>query len=144
MKINYWKGPKQFQDKSKQSRLGRSKRNFQFDEYLITSIYIRESIEMEILADLFEVSQSHVSCIITTWINVLYEVFKRWLKHPTAETVRRSLPENYPSKYRDARTILDCTEFFTVKPRNCTAQATAYSNYNHPITLKLLVGITPT
>ncbi len=108
----------------------------------MTLIYIREAIEIEILVDLFEL-QSHVSCIITTWINVLYEVFKRWLKYPTAEIVR-SLPENCPSKYRDTRIILDCTEFFTVEPINCTAQATTYSNYNHPNTLKLLVGITPT
>lgn len=69
---------------------------------------------------------------------------KTQLKYPSAETVKKNLPENYPSKYRDTRVILDCTEFFTVKPRNCTAQAVTYSNYKHHNTIKLLVGITPT
>lgn len=92
----------------------------------------------------FGVSQSYISSVITTWINVLYEIFKRRLKYPSAETVRSNLPENYPIEYRDTRVILDCTEFFTVKPRNCSAQAATYSNYKHHITVKLLVGITPT
>ncbi|KAG0721707.1 hypothetical protein GWK47_045893 [Chionoecetes opilio] len=137
VKINYWKGPKQFNKKSKQSSRGKSKRSSVFDEFLITVIYIREAMEMEVLADLFGVSQSHVSCVITTWINILYDIFKRWLKYPTAENVRKNLPENYPSKYSDTRVILDCTEFFTVKPKNCTAQAATYSNYKHHNTVKL-------
>lgn len=142
--IKYWKGPRKCNKNSKRSRPSRNKKGKEFNEYLMTLIYIREVMEMEVLADLFGVSQSHVSCIITTCINVLYKVFRKQLKYSSAETVKRNLPENYPSKYRDTRIILDCTEFFTVKPRNCTAQAVIYSSYKHHNTVKLLVGITPT
>lgn len=143
-KINYWNGPKHFSKKVNQGRRGRPKTNSQFDEYLITLIYIRQGIRRNLLADLFGVSESYVGCVITTWINVLHTVFKRWLKWPTQETVRKNLPENYPAKYSDTRIILDCTEFFTVKPGNCTAQAATYSTYKHHNTAKALVGITPT
>lgn len=135
--INYWKGPKQCKNNSQPSRQRRNKKGREFNEYLMTLIYIREAMEKEVLADLFGVSLSHVSCVITTWINVLYEVFRKQLKYPSAETVKKNLPEHYPSKYRDTRIILDCTEFFTVRPRNCTAQAVTYSTYKHHNTLKL-------
>ena len=66
---------------------------------------------MEVLDDLFRVNQSHVSCVITTWKNILYEILKKLLKYPTAETVRKVLPENYLSKYSNTRIILDYKVF---------------------------------
>ena len=54
------------------------------------------------------------------------------------------MPKDFPAQYSDTRTILDCTEIFTVKPTNPSAQAATYSQYKHHNTLKVLVGITPT
>ena len=144
VKINYWKGPGQFKEETGQSRRGRSKQKSDFDEYLITLIYIRKALGMDVLAELFGVSKTYVSYVVTTWINILYDIFHGQLKYPPAETVRKNLPETYPSKYSDTRIILDCTEFFTAKPKNCTAQAATYSSYKNHNTVKLLVGITPT
>lgn len=143
-KIFYWKGPKNCSNIAKHGRKGRCKAYSQFDEYLMTLIYIRKGLEIGTLADLFGVNKSYVSCATTTWINLLYKCLKRQLKWPSAETVRKYLPEDYPSQYCNTRTILDCTELFTVRPGNCTAQAATYSTYKHDNTVKILVGITPT
>lgn len=79
-----------------------------------------------------------------TWINVLYEILQPWLLWPSAQQVRDNLPAWYPAKYADTRVILDCTEIFIDKPKNCSAQAMTYSLYKHHNTAKVLVGITPT
>ncbi len=82
-------------------------------------------------------------CITTTWINVLFEVVKNWLIWPSAQEVQSSLPKSYPAKYGDARVILDCTEFHHVKPRNCTAEVSTYSQNKHQNAVKVMTGITP-
>ncbi len=67
-----------------------------------------------------------------------------WLIWPTVVQVHASLPKDFPEQYSDTRTILDCTEMFTVKPTNPSSQAATYSQYKHHNTLKVLIGISPT
>ncbi|RUM28700.1 MAG: hypothetical protein DSY42_07915 [Aquifex sp.] len=98
---------------------------------------------IRILADWFGISKSSVTCIINTWINLLYQILKDWLIWPSADQVKSTLPANFPPKYADTRIILDCTEFSLVKPKNCSAQASTYSQYKHQNTVKVLIGITP-
>ncbi len=143
--IKYWRGAKKTLklDKNKSNK-GRKPKTSKFDEYLITLIHIRTGMQIPMLSDILGLSQSVVSNILVTWINVLFQVFKKLLKWPSAEIVRKNLPKNYPQEYRDTRTILDCTEFFTVKPKNTSAQAATYSQYKHHNTVKVLIGITPT
>lgn len=145
--INYWRGPNSVNDENKPPGNTKSTANRKlslFQEYLMTLVYIRTGYDVNMLADLLEVPQSVASTIIITWINILYLVLKDWLIWPTAAQVRASLPENFPEQYSDTRTILDCTEMFTVKPTNPSTQAATYSQYKHHNTLKVLIGITPT
>ncbi len=110
----------------------------------MTPVYIRRGYDVNVLADLFEVSHSVASSIITTRINILYLVLKDWLLWPTAAQVRASLPKDFPGQYSDTRAILDYTEMFTVRPTNPSSQAATYSQYKHHNTLNVLIGITPT
>lgn len=96
---------------------GRSKIIDHFDEYLITLVYIREGMTMRFWAHWFGVSKSSVTCIINTWINLLFTKLKCWLKWPSANEVKNELPKSYPVEYGDTRIILDCTEFFLVKQK---------------------------
>lgn len=115
-----------------------------FSEYLIVLVYLKQGLPTKLLGDMFGVSRTSVTSITHTWINVLYQVLKHWLVWPSAEQVKTNLPSTYPAKYADTRVILDCTEIFHVKPRNCSAQASTYSQYKHHNTVKVLIGITPT
>lgn len=143
--INYWRGPnKNIESKSKQKTCGRSLKITKFDQYLMTIIHIRQGASLSWLSPLFNLSESSASVTIITWVDVLYRVFKNWLIWPSADQVKKHLPTSYPEQYRDTRVILDCTEFYTVKPSNCSAQAATYSLYKHHNTVKALIGITPT
>ena len=129
--------------KNKKTPAHTTRKLSQLHEYLMTLVYIRTGFDFSILADLFEVVKSVASSIIITWINVLYSVLKDWLIWPTAAQVHASLPKDFPEQYSDTRTILECTEMFTVKPTNPSAQTATYSQYKHHSTLRVLVGITP-
>lgn len=97
---------------------------------------------MRILADWFGISKSSVTCIINTQINLLYQILKDQLIWPSADQVKSTLPASFSPKYADTKIILDCTEFSLVKPKNCFAQASTYSQYKHQNTIKVLIGIT--
>ncbi|XP_063857624.1 uncharacterized protein LOC135099123 [Scylla paramamosain] len=145
--IHYWRGPNSVKNENTPPGItkGHTKRKLsRLHEYLMTLVHIRTGFDLSTLADLWEVAQSVASSIIITWINILYLVLKDWLIWPTAAQVRASLPKDFPEEYSDTRTILDCTEIFTVKPANPSAQAATYSQYKHHNTLKVLTGITPT
>lgn len=98
---------------------------------------------MNILANWFGMACSTVTTIKTTWVNLLYQVFRKYLVWPSAEQSKKTLPDTYPSKYADTRVILDCIEFFINKPQNCSGQAATYSQYKHHNTVKVLIGISP-
>ena len=145
--ISYWKRARCSQDENTPPRSVRSQRKRElshFEEYVMTLVFIRLGYDYHVLGDFFDVSKSVVSSVIITWINILYAVLADWIKWPSAEQVRTSLPKDFPTEYADTRTILDCTEFFTVRPSNLSAMASTYSMYKHHNTLKVLLGITPT
>lgn len=143
-KINYWRGSKKAQNKKANPHPGgRSRATTWFDEYLLTLVYLREGLSMNILGSWFAVSLSNVSSIISTWVNLMFQILKKYLVWPSTEQVKSSLPSSYPAEYADTRVILDCAEFFLRKPKNCSSQAATYSQYKHHNTVKVLIGITP-
>ncbi len=144
--MKYWQGSRRTVGlkKGREGLGGPKPKHCKFDEYLMTLIHIKEEFDQHFLADLFGLSKSYVSKIFISWMNVLYGVMKIYLKWPSAETVRRKLPENYPKKYKDTRIILDCAELYTMRPTNCSAQAATYSLYKHHNTVQFMVGLTPT
>ncbi|XP_078364336.1 uncharacterized protein LOC144648737 [Oculina patagonica] len=95
------------------------------------------------LADIFSISQSSVSKIFTTWINLLYHVFKEILIiWPSKAQILKHMPKSF-SKYPRTRVIIDCTEFFIEKSTQPSAQKITWSDYKSHNTFKLLVGISP-
>lgn len=147
-KINYWYGKSHFErqqagDPSRAKLEPRTRKLSRFQEYLMTFVNLRVGSPHFVLADMFGVSEALVSRITITWINVLYSVFRKWLKWPDESVIKQHLPMDFPAKYDDTRTILDCTEFFVVRPKNTQAQISTYSSYKHHNTAKLLIGISP-
>ncbi len=146
--IYYWQGSKSINDRVsskpalKPQRPKKELTNFQ--EYLLTLVYIRQGFEMSVLADFFQISSSWVCSILKTWINILATVLKELLIYPSAAQVRAWLPPDYPHEYSATRVILDCTEFYITTPGNTSSQAATFSNYKHHNTVKALIGVTPT
>ena len=53
------------------------------------------------------------------------------------------MPECFKETYPNTKVIIDCTELFCQKPSSLTIQSSLFSQYNHYITYKSLVGISP-
>ncbi|XP_062621134.1 uncharacterized protein LOC134282753 [Saccostrea cucullata] len=65
------------------------------------------------------------------------------IKWPSSATVKKHMPLSFQLKYPNTTSIIDCTEIFIQKPKNCSAQASTWSNYKSHNTLKALVAIQP-
>lgn len=87
---------------------------------------------------LFSISKSSVSKIFTTWITILYHVFKEVLiTWPSKELVKRHLLKFF-FKYPRTLVIIDCTELKIEKPVAHSSQKVTWSDYKSHSTFKLL------
>lgn len=143
--INYWKGSKGNEFCKSTSNSQRKKKELtNFEECLLSLVYIRQGIDLSVLADWFEISKSWAGSVVKSWINILATILNELLIYPSAAVVRSHLPPDYPPEYSDTRIILDCTEFFITTPGNTSSQAATFSTYKHHNTVKALIGVTPT
>ncbi|XP_015770372.1 PREDICTED: uncharacterized protein LOC107348807 [Acropora digitifera] len=113
------------------------------EEFVMTLVRLRLGLMGRNLADIFSVSPSQVSRIVTTWVCFLSATFKETLLlWPSKEEVRKNLPRSF-KRYPNTRIIIDCTEMFIEKPTSPYAQRATWSDYKEHNTIKALVGITP-
>jgi len=112
------------------------------DELLLVLTSLRVGMLEQDLAVRFEqLSQSHVSTTITTWINAMYHRFKEIDIRPTREQSRGNLPEKVKEFCPTLRCIIDATEIYIEQPKNPEAQQLTFSTYKNHNTLKSLIGI---
>ena len=112
------------------------------DEFFLFMIHLALGLKQKDLAHRFQVHQTTVSRIITTWANFLYQVLgsvRIWLPK---EQVRAYLPEEFES-FRDTQVILDCTELRCQTPSSLLLQSEVFSNYKSHCTFKALIGMAP-
>ncbi|XP_078367675.1 uncharacterized protein LOC144651608 [Oculina patagonica] len=111
------------------------------DELLLVLTRLRVGMLEQDLAVRFEMSQSHVSRIITTWVNAMYHRFKEIDIWPTREQSIGNLPEKVKEFCLTLRCIIDATEIYIEQPKNPEAQQLTFSTYKNHNTLKSLIGI---
>lgn len=104
--VQYWRGKKNTLERRKDPRGAKPKLS-KFDEYLMTLIHAKERLQIQWLSDLFGLGHSSVSNILITWINLLHQVFTKYLRDLSPETVHMHLPESYPLQSKDTKVILD-------------------------------------
>ena len=96
-------------------------------------VRLRLGLLQEQISDIFCISQPSVSKIFTTWITLLYHVFKlvlvRW---PSNQLIKKYLPKCF-SKYPRTRDIIDCTEIKVEKPSAPSSQKVTWSDYKATI-----------
>jgi hypothetical protein len=65
----------------------------------------------------------------------------RFLVHlPDRETIQRTLPSVFKSKFPKLTSIVDCFEIFIDRPKNLHARAKVYSNYKKHSTVKVFIA----
>ena len=113
------------------------------EELFITLCRLRQGFPEEHLAHLYGVSQTTISRIIITWVNLLYLRLKDVPMWPSREMVNKHMPEQFKEKYPSTRIIIDCTEVKCQMPCSLRLNSELFSSYKNHTTLKALVGITP-
>ena len=147
--LQYWTGqdsvnPSKFNTDPSVNKTGPARKLSQFHEFILTLVRMRLALLTFTLADIFGVSESRISQIVTTWVNFMHIVFGPMLKWPSSAVIRKFLPRSFKQTFSKVVSIIDCTEFFIAKPRSPTAQSLTYSSYKHHNTFKALIGISPT
>jgi hypothetical protein len=146
-KINYWRGPdsagqKRWQQKN-QNKPGVKRKLSLFQEYIMTLVRLRLGLDTYFLGLLFGVSQTRVSQVFSTWINILHQVMSPLIKWPSKLKIQKYMPLCFKLKYPHTRVIIDCTELYVQRAKNPTAQSSTWSNYKSHNTYKALVCISP-
>lgn len=113
------------------------------EELFITLVRLRKGLPEKVIADLFDLSEGHVSKILNTWIIFLYDRLRYLPIWPSREHVDKTMPESFKEKYSDTRIIIDCTEIFIEQPSAAVCQRETFSSYKHHNTAKGLLGISP-
>lgn len=105
---------------------------------------LRLNLLQEDLGFRFGVNQSTISRICDRWIPVMAQCFCAFIVCPDRETLRKTMPECFISKFgRSVVGIIDCFEIFVNVPSGLEARAQTWSSYKHHNTVKVLVCITP-
>ena len=110
----------------------------------MTLMKLKLGVINQLSADMFGVSLSVVSQILSTWIKFLADVLSPLIFWPSKDMVRDTLPKTLQgTKYKNLRCTIDCTEVFIEIPRHLATQAITWSDYKHHNTVNFLVGIAP-
>ena len=146
-KLNYWDGEKQSMGEKTfltedRNKPGRKRTLRPVDEFLLVMMRLRLGLLQEHLGDIFKISTSTVSRTLNTWINFMFDHCKGLVPYPSPDQIKFNIPRAF-HEFPNCQIIIDCTEFFTEKPSNLSAQWKTWSEYKHHNTLKLLVGVTP-
>lgn len=114
------------------------------NQLVITLMKLRQAFPNKDIAYRFQISESTVSVIVTTWIQFLFKQTAglRQQMFPSQELIKQHLPSCF-SSFKNVRVIIDCFEIRAQSPRNFAEQGNMYSSYKHNTTLKCLVAISP-
>ncbi|XP_006818135.1 uncharacterized protein LOC102802862 [Saccoglossus kowalevskii] len=142
-KLSLWSRPMKHNEKSPGP-----KRKFEpINELFLTLVRLRLGLLHSDLAYRFQISKGKVSSIVITWVHVSS------IQHtdsdsdsdsmfPSRDILKKSLPKCF-KKYKNVRSIIDCTEIFVQTATNFQQQGNLYSSYKSHPTFKALVGIAP-
>ena len=105
---------------------------------------LRLSLPVQVIADMFLVSQSTASRIFLKVIDVMYTRLNPLIIWPDRKNLQETMPREFQQYFRKKVTvIIDCFELFIETPSNLKARTQTFSSYKHHNTIKYSRGITP-
>ena len=140
-RMRHWRGCEMFsKSRAPTNKSTRMAKLTPEEELFMVFVRLRVGLTVTDLSLRFGISESSVSKIFTSWINLLYFHLKDLCEMPESETDGKARQfSNFPY----LKVIIDCTEIFTQKPSCLQANKEIYSNYKGHTTFKFLVGIDP-
>ncbi|XP_058629590.1 uncharacterized protein LOC131539210 [Onychostoma macrolepis] len=112
------------------------------DEFFLFMVHLSVGLTQRDLAHRFDIHQSTVSRIITTWANFLYTVLGSVRIWMSKEVVKAHMPKEFQD-YPDTQVVIDCTELRCQTPSSLLLQSEVFSSYKSHCTFKGLIGMAP-
>ncbi|KAI7800509.1 uncharacterized protein LOC130565305 [Triplophysa rosa] len=112
------------------------------DEFFLFMVYLSLGLEQRDLAHRFNVHESTVSRIITTWANFLYTILGSVRIWMSEEAVKAHLPIEFQDN-PDTQVVMDCTELRCQTQTSLLLQSEVFSAYTSHCTFKGLIGMAP-
>lgn len=112
------------------------------DEFFLFMVHLSVGLKQQDLAHRFNIHQSTVSRIITTWANFLYTILGSVRIWMSEEEVKAHLPNEFQD-YPDTQVVIDCTELRCQTPSSLLLQSEVFSTYKSHCTFKGLIGMAP-
>ncbi|XP_049528033.1 uncharacterized protein LOC125947407 [Dermacentor silvarum] len=130
------------QQNEQQQQIEKDRQLSKREELFMVLYRLRTGVCAREVARLFGISQSSLSRIFCSWINILDKELYALTRMPSLAEVQRHMPEAF-SDFPNTRVVLDCTEVRIQKSSKLKAQRQTFSTYKHFNTFKALVGVTP-
>ena len=105
------------------------------EQLFLTLVRLRLGLFEFDLANRFGISQSSVSRITATWINLLFHSLKSLECYPPWHIVKKYMPGSFKEQYPNTRLIIDATEFGIEHPSSLVSQAATFSAYKNKNTV---------
>ena len=122
---------------------GRPRKLKPVEEFFVVLCRLRRGFSERHLAHLYGVAQSTISRLFVPWINFMYLKFGQVCIWPSKSVVQATMPADFKEKFPSTRVIIDCTEVFCEMPSSLLLNSELFSSYKNHVTLKGLVGISP-
>ena len=109
----------------------------------ITLLRLRRGFNVRSLAHLYNVGETTIRRIFTTWVMFMFHHFKdhKELIFPNRDVLKTFAPAVF-RKFKNIRCSIDCTEFFVKFHKIMVDKATLIQATNH-CTMKCLIAVTP-
>ena len=141
--MNYWASSSSTVEMQCKSNKGRKRSLSPLEEVFLILVRLRLGLFEQDIAYRFGISQSTVSRIFCTWINLLYVQLKEIPIWPPKALILSNMPKIFKEKYPSTRVIIDATEIYVEKPALPELQQLTFSSYKNHNTYKGLIGISP-
>ncbi|KAF4524901.1 hypothetical protein B566_EDAN018071, partial [Ephemera danica] len=113
-------------------------------EFFMVLMKLRLNPSFTDLGYRFNISETTASRIFKRWIHVMSVRLSPFIKWPSRENLRDTMPLSFRAKFgTKVAIIIDCFEIFIENPTSLFARAVTWSSYKNHTTAKYLIGVTP-
>ena len=142
--LKYWRGQgtTKCQNYSDQNRNkpGPNRRLSRKEELFLVLIKLKSGYQNNHLSHLFNISESLVSQVLSTWINFLSVELKYLFELPC---VPNDITMDCFQDFPNLKIVIDCTELELERASNLQARKETWSNYKQRDTVKFMIGLSP-
>jgi len=115
-----------------------------FQQLILVLMKLRLNTANLDLAVRFNVSDTTVSRVFQSVMDVLNVALQPLIHWPDRDSLKKTMPMSFRTHFgTKVSVIIDCFEIFMERPSNLKARAETWSNYKHSHTAKYLIGIAP-